>query len=65
MSKPKELILHEIEQAPDELLQEVLDFIQFLKQRSNSEKFGVTLASESALQNDWLRPEKDEAWQHL
>ncbi len=65
MSKPKELLLHEIEQAPDDLLQKVLDFIRFLKQRSNSEKFDVTVASESALGKDWLRPEEDEAWQHL
>lgn len=65
MSKPKELLLHEIDAAPDELLREVLDFIRFLKQRSNLEKFDVTVASEPALGKDWLRPEEDDAWQRL
>ena len=30
---PKEILLYEIDEAPDELLTEVIDFVQFLKHR--------------------------------
>ncbi|MCH8872299.1 DUF2281 domain-containing protein [candidate division KSB1 bacterium] len=62
---PKEILLYEIDEAPDELLTEVIDFVQFLKHRKNQEKFEIAAASESALKKDWLSPEEDEAWQHL
>jgi hypothetical protein len=61
----KELLLREIEETPDELLGEVLDFVQFLKQRKELDKFEITMASESSLQKDWLKPEEDEAWRDL
>ena len=60
-----EIILREIEHVPEEVLEEVLDFIKFLKQRKNLDKYEITAASESALKKDWLRPEEDKAWQHL
>ncbi len=59
------MLLREIEEAPDELLEEVLDFVQFLKQRKNLDKYEITMASESSLRKDWLRPEEDEAWKNL
>ncbi len=62
---PKEIILREIEHVPEDVLEEVLDFLKFLKQRKSLDMFEVTAASESALKKDWLRPEEDEAWQHL
>lgn len=62
---PKDILLREIEETPDELLKEVLYFIQFLKQRKGHDKFEITTASESSLEKDWLRPEEDEAWQNL
>ena len=61
----KEIILREIEHVPEDVLEEVLDFVRFLKQRKSLDKFEITAASESALKKDWLRPEEDEAWQHL
>lgn len=61
----KDILLREIEETPDELLEEVLDFVLFLKQRKNLGKFEIGIASESSLEKDWLRPEEDEAWQHL
>jgi hypothetical protein len=61
----KEILLREIEESPDELLEEVLDFVQFLKQRKNFGKFEITMASESSLKKDWFRPEEDEAWRDL
>ena len=59
----KEIILKEIEHVPDALLEEVVDFIRFLKTKMIQEKYEITVASESSLKKDWLRPEEDEAWQ--
>lgn len=63
--KTQELILKEIEQVPEPLLEEVLDFVRFLKVKRAEEKLEVSMLSESALQKDWLRPEEDEAWRDL
>jgi hypothetical protein len=63
---PKEQIVQQIENIPETLLNEVLDFIQFLKYKHLSqENLETALLSESALQEDWLNPEEDEAWQDL
>ncbi len=62
---PKEIILREIEHVPENVLEEVLDFVRFLKQRKCLDKLEITATSESALKKDWLRPEEDEAWQDL
>ena len=64
MSK-KELLLKEIEEISEPILDEVIDFIQFLKTKTMQENLSITIASESALRKDWLRPEEDEAWQGL
>lgn len=34
---PKEILLREIAEAPDEVLAEVLDFVKFLKQKKHLE----------------------------
>ena len=64
MSK-RELIVSEIEQIPEPFLDEVLDFVQFLKTKTLKERLFAAIASESSLKKDWLRPEEDEAWQNL
>ncbi len=61
----KELLLNEIERTPEILLEEILDFVQFLKVKSHYPDFDTARASEPALGRDWLRPEEDEAWQGL
>ncbi len=61
----KELLLNEIEEVPEALLQEILDFIHFLKAKVIKERLDTAIASESSLKKDWLRPEEDEAWQDL
>jgi hypothetical protein len=61
----KDLIIQEIEQIPDFLLDEVLDFLQFLKTKHLQEKIEVSVLSESSLAKDWLTPEEDEAWRDL
>lgn len=61
----KDLIIQEIDQVPEPILEEVLDFLRFLKTKQIQDKLATTLLSESALQKDWLRPEEDEAWRDL
>jgi len=64
MSK-KELLIKEIKQMPAPLVDEVLDFVKFLKSKASKEKLEITIASESSLNKDWLRPEEDKAWRNL
>jgi len=64
MSK-KDLLLSEIEQVPEPLLDEVLDFVHFLKTKIVRERLDTAIASESSLRKDWMKPEEDEAWQDL
>jgi len=61
----KELLISEIEQVPEPFLDEVLDFVHFLKSRIVKEGLDISIASESSLKKDWLKPEEDEAWQNL
>jgi hypothetical protein len=61
----KELILREMEHIPESLIDEILDFIQFLKSKAQKEKLETAIASESSLKKDWLRQEEDKAWQDL
>jgi hypothetical protein len=61
----KDLLLREIEQVPEFLLTEVLDFRQFLKIKHLEQNTQISILSESSLAKDWLKPEEDEAWQDL
>lgn len=61
----KESLLTEIEQIPESLIPEVLNFVQYLKYKHQHEKLETSLLSESTLAKDWSTPEEDEAWQHL
>jgi hypothetical protein len=64
MSK-KEAVIKEIEQIPEPFLEEVLDFVHFLKAKIIKERLDTAIGSESSLKKDWLKPEEDEAWQSL
>lgn len=64
MSK-KELLASEIEQVPESFLDEILDFVRFLKTKIVRERLDTAIASESSLNKDWLKPEEDEAWRNL
>lgn len=61
----KQVFLDEIKQAPDNLFQEVFDFYQFLKVKSNRKISNILIASESSLKKDWLNDDEDKAWQDL
>ncbi len=59
------LLIQEIETVPELLLDEVLDFIQFVKAKSVREGIYTAIASESSLKKDWLCAEEDNAWGDL
>ncbi|MBE9247706.1 DUF2281 domain-containing protein [Dolichospermum sp. LEGE 00240] len=62
----KEQITQELEKLPEPVLQEILDFVQFLQTKHQQNKtLEITIMSESSLAKDWLKPEEDAAWQNL
>lgn len=61
----KDVLLKEIEEIPEEKLQEVIDFVRFLKSRQLEGELEVTLLSEPSLAKDWMKPEEDAAWSDL
>lgn len=61
----RELLITEIEQVPEPLFNEVLDFVHFLKTKIIREGTAAAVASEASLGKDWLRTEEDEVWQNL
>ena len=60
-----ELLTRELTDAPETLVEEVLDFARFLKAKGDDGSRDFLLISESALSKDWLRSEEDEAWKEL
>lgn len=61
----RDVLLAELQGIPDPLLEEVVDFVRFLKSKRAQEHFETALLSENVLQKDWLLPEEDEAWRDL
>ena len=61
----KETVIREIDDLPETLLQEVLDFVRFLKTKKPRGPSETALFSETVLRKDWLKPEEDEAWRDL
>ena len=61
----REELRQEIEDVPEPLAAEILDFVRFLKAKATAERSDLALVSESALGTDWLRAEEDEAWRGL
>lgn len=58
-------LIKEIEQVPEPLLEEIRDFVSFLKARIRKERMDIALASESSLKKDWLCAEEEAAWWNL
>lgn len=61
----KEAIIREIDELPTDLLQEVLDFVRFLKSQAMKKQLETAILSEPVLGRDWLRPEEEETWKDL
>ena len=66
ITKKQEEILRELKQFPEDTMDEILDFIKFLKLR-DSDAADVYVSGENSLEEeeDWLEPEEDKAWQDL
>lgn len=58
--KVKEIIIKEIEKTPEPILEEVLDFMIYLKTKK-MDILEISLMSESSLKKDWLTVEADNA----
>jgi len=65
ITKKEEQVLIELKQVPAKMIDEVLDFVKFLKEKHKEQENTTYIASESSLMKDWLTPEEDEAWQDL
>jgi hypothetical protein len=64
-TRDREMLLREMEDLPGALLEEVADFVQFLKAKVVRERTESALLSEPVLRRDWLRAEEDAAWADL
>ena len=64
-TRTREMLFRDMEDLPGALLQEVADFVRFLKEKTVRERMEPALLSEPALRRDWLRPEEDAAWADL
>lgn len=62
-SKTREVLWSALQELPDELVDEVADFVQFLRLRHHIPDTAVL--SEAALAVAWLTPDEDEAWKSL
>ena len=58
-------LIQEIEQLPEPLLDEIQDFVGFLKAKDARARMDTVLASESSLKKDWLSAQEDAAWHDL
>lgn len=58
-------LMNEIETLPSECLQEIMDFVGYLKLKQSKNISETMILSEKSLANEWDTPEEDEAWQNL
>lgn len=61
----KEQLVQELEELPDAAVDEVMDFVRFLKKKHGALPSESMLLSEETLKKDWLNETEDEAWKHL
>jgi len=61
----KVLLVKEIKDIPEPIIEELLDFVRFLKAKIKKDKLNTVLLSESSLKKDWLKNEEDIAWRDL
>jgi hypothetical protein len=61
----REKIIQKTENAPDHILIEVLDYLQYLKIKHQQRIMETALISEAILTEDWLKPAEEAALQNL
>jgi hypothetical protein len=64
MTSPNAL-LRELDTLPSCYMDEVLDFVAYLKQKHMNSIPETALLSEAALSRDWDSPDEDDAWAGL
>lgn len=62
-AKTRDQLLASLMRLPDDLVAEVVDFVQFLYWRHNVPD--TATLSEAALATSWLTSDEDEAWKTL
>lgn len=60
ITKKQEEILRELKRLPEDTMDEILDFIKFLKIRDSDAADDYI---ESPLEEDWSEQEEEKAWQ--
>jgi hypothetical protein len=58
-------LLRELDTLPPRYMDEVFDFVAYLKQKHLASIPEPALLSEAALSKNWDSPEEDEAWASL
>ena len=58
-------IIKELNQFSEKLLDEIFDYVKYLKGKLIKKNMETAILSESSLKKDWSLPEEDEAWQNL
>ncbi|MDR2546957.1 MAG: DUF2281 domain-containing protein [Lachnospiraceae bacterium] len=61
----RQVLINKIETLPPSFIDEVYQYISFLREFKAKEPNELTLASEQSLAKDWLLPEEDSAWEYL
>jgi len=61
----RDALSEEIKNTPERLLDEVYDYLLFLKRKKQSDKVMTHIVSEKTLSRDWDSLEEDEAWKNL
>lgn len=61
----KDQIIEELDKFPEDLLDEIFDYVKYLKGKLIKNNMEIAIMSESSLKKDWFRPEEDKAWQDL
>lgn len=63
----REALSEEIKNIPEAILNELYDYLLFLKYKKSEKKdnFPIHTASEKVLSREWDTPEEDEAWKNL
>lgn len=63
----REKIQKEIGSIPDNLLEDLYEYMKFLKYKEHhkQEHLDTAAASEQVLSKDWNSPEEDQAWADL
>jgi hypothetical protein len=61
----RERLLRELQEAPEQVIEELAEYLRLVKTKAARERFDTARASEAVLGRDWLRPEEEAAWKDL